>query len=103
MRSRWSLAVALVAGCGDRYESILALDGDPVQGEILYTGDCASCHGDEGQGAASIALTDVLPGLTGTEILQAIDEGPGNMPAYRGEYTKQEMADLLEYMTLNFQ
>lgn len=100
MRYGWLL---VAASCGSRYDDVLALQGDPVQGEILYTNDCVSCHGVDGQGAASVALTEVLPNLTGTEILEAIDDGPASMPAYRSEYSKQDLADLLEYMTLNFQ
>jgi mono/diheme cytochrome c family protein len=100
MRVGW---IMFVAGCASRYERILALTGDPITGQILYEADCAACHGVDGQGASGTALTETLPTLTGTEILMMIDDGAGNMPAYRGQYTQQEMADLLEYITLEFQ
>lgn len=107
MRGWWRLAggwaLLVLAGCGSRYEKILALTGDPLNGQLIYEADCASCHGIDGDGAAAGSLRETLPDLTGEEILQAIDDGPGNMPDYRGDYTKQEMADILEYITLEFQ
>lgn len=53
---------------------------DPIElGENVYIGQCASCHGENLDGG-------VGPGLSGgayteEEILTAIAEGPGTMPA----------------------
>ena len=103
MRAAKGLLVLLVAGCGDRYDEIIQLEGDPVVGQFIYEGNCVSCHGAEGEGVSGPALTERVAVLTSTEILQAIDEGPGDMPAFDGEFDDQEMADLLEYLTLTFQ
>ncbi|MEQ1565647.1 MAG: cytochrome c [Myxococcota bacterium] len=99
--ARWWWWVG-VAGCS-RYDHILALTGDPVEGEALYRADCVSCHGVDGVSATAPSLPEVLPARTGEEILRAIDEGPGVMPEYRPVYDAQQMADLLEYLTLEFQ
>lgn len=102
MRTR-TLTVMLLAACGSSYDKILELEGDPQIGQFLYEGNCASCHGDAGEGVSGPALTERVPLLTGTDILETIDEGPGDMPAFKGEFDDQQMADLLEYLTLTFQ
>jgi mono/diheme cytochrome c family protein len=92
----------VVVGCGDRYEKIIGLQGDLVSGEFLYTGYCTDCHGDAGQGLSGPDLTERLPLLTSTQILEQIETGGNGMPAF-DEFEDQELADLLEYLTLTFQ
>lgn len=53
---------------------------DPIElGQSVYEGQCASCHGGELEGGSGPPLD------TGehdeNDILTAIEEGPGNMPA----------------------
>jgi mono/diheme cytochrome c family protein len=96
-------ALLVAAACGPNYERILALEGNPTEGQILYEEHCASCHGVDGGGVSGPALTERVPGLTGTEILQTIDEGPANMPDFSGTFSDQDLADILEYVTLTFQ
>ena len=97
------LPVLVLAACGGGYDKVLELDGDIVSGEFIYGGYCASCHGDEGEGLNGPALTERLPLLTSAEILEQVETGGNGMPAYEGEFTDQELADLLEYLTLTFQ
>lgn len=102
--SRWWVCAlgASLAGCGTNYEKILALDGDAVKGQILYESNCGTCHGDDGTGVTGPALTDVVPVLTSTEILETIETGPGAMPDFSDYFTDQQLADLLEYVTTEF-
>ena len=44
------LGLVALVGCGDRYGRILELEGDRLQGEILYSQDCASCHSSGSSG-----------------------------------------------------
>lgn len=97
------VAAVLLGGCGPNYDKILGLQGDAVKGQILYEAHCGTCHGDDGTGVTGPDLTALLPTLTGTEILQAIEEGPGAMPDFAGYFEDQQLADILEYMTLEFQ
>ncbi|NJP37104.1 c-type cytochrome [Alkalicoccus luteus] len=50
---------------------------DLANGEELYQGNCASCHGGELEGGTGPALE----GYSFDEVLSAIQEGPGSMPA----------------------
>jgi cytochrome c551 len=93
----------LLGGCGDGYDKILALDGDATAGEFLYTGYCEDCHGGTGQGVSGPDLTERLPLMTSTEILEQIETGGNGMPAWEGQFDDQQLADLLEYLTLTFQ
>lgn len=49
---------------------------DLANGEELYQGQCASCHGGELEGGTGPALD----GYSHDEITTAISEGPGSMP-----------------------
>lgn len=104
MRTRAALAATLLlAACGNRYDEILKLEADPVRGEVTYIANCQSCHGADGTGVSGPSLLERLPTLTSTEILMAIDDGPGIMPAYRQQFDEQTMSNLLEFLTLEFQ
>jgi mono/diheme cytochrome c family protein len=102
---RWwkSATLVLLTGCATDYESILALDGDEVRGQFTYESNCASCHGVDGLGVTGPSLVERIPTLTGEQILEAIDTGPGDMPAFKSEFSDQDFADVLEYVTLTFQ
>jgi mono/diheme cytochrome c family protein len=53
---------------------------DPIElGESVYQQNCASCHGGDLEGASGPALDD--GGYSEEDILTAISEGPGSMPA----------------------
>lgn len=93
---------ALLVACGTNYDKVLALTGDPVAGEFLYQGYCESCHAADGTGLSGPDLTERLPTLTSPEILEQIEVGGNGMPAFEGEFTDQELADLLEFLTLTF-
>ncbi|SDO45849.1 c-type cytochrome [Alkalicoccus daliensis] len=49
---------------------------DLANGEELYEGNCASCHGGDLSGGTGPALE----GYSEDEIVSAIQEGPGSMP-----------------------
>jgi mono/diheme cytochrome c family protein len=57
-----------------------AADGgtyDLASGEELYQGQCAGCHGGNLEGLSGPGLVE----YSHDEIVQAIQEGPGSMPA----------------------
>jgi mono/diheme cytochrome c family protein len=92
-----------LAGCGSRYDRALATEPDLVRGQILYESDCAPCHGVDGEGGpGGTSLRETLAGVSGTEIMQIVDDGLGQMPGFRDEYTIQDLADLHGYVTLEF-
>lgn len=50
---------------------------DAVNGEKIYLANCSGCHGENLGGAAGPPIA----GLKVSDILTAIEEGPGTMPA----------------------
>jgi ubiquinol-cytochrome c reductase cytochrome c subunit len=58
--------------------------GDLARGGQLFAGNCAPCHGADGQGAA-VAQGQIAPSLheaTPTQIAEAVRIGPGPMPRF---------------------
>jgi mono/diheme cytochrome c family protein len=69
--------------------------GDPVRGEQLFAQNCATCHGEGGEGGG------VGPRLAGNEVSidqarSTIENGSGVMPA--DLVTGQDLEDVLAYL-----
>lgn len=97
-------AAAALWGCGvDCEQDILTLERDPVVGETIYSSRCETCHGSDGQGVSGPALTERVPQLSSCGIVDAVIEGPGQMPSFGDDLDEQQLADLVEYVTLEFQ
>lgn len=95
LRAAALLAAALFAG-----QPALADDG-----RALYRQHCAKCHGDDGRGntwrgwlfrAENLSERAWQDKRSDAEILRAIDEGPGAMPAYRESLTEEQRATLVQ-------
>lgn len=95
-------AALILTGCGNRIDDILALEGDLTRGQILYESRCASCHGLQGQGVSGPAMDERVPLLTGTEILETVLDGIGQMPAFGDDLSDQQLSDLLTYLQASF-
>ncbi|GAK08011.1 cytochrome c [Geomicrobium sp. JCM 19038] len=67
----------LLAACSGEEAGESGETVDTAAGEEVYTASCLSCHGDNMEGASGPALE----GYTADEVLSAIEEGPGAMPA----------------------
>ncbi len=80
-----------------------ATPGDPVAGEDLIedvTPGCGLCHTLEGAdfvGASAPNLDVLRPGYQ--RVFDAIREGPGLMPSYRGQLSEKQMHDLAAYIS----
>ncbi|MGB3509670.1 MAG: cytochrome c [Microcoleaceae cyanobacterium] len=78
-------------------KSVLALDGDPIQGHAIFQMNCAGCH-------EWVTESQVGPSLEGVSqrksdigmINQVISGQTPPMPQFQP--TEQEMADLLSYL-----
>ncbi len=101
-RVGWA-ALGLVMGCtgseGSRVDDVLALDGDATNGADVFGDTCAVCHGDDGSGGSG-------PDLTGQDsletVISSVLNGNGSMPAFDGDLTDQEIADVAAYVTGGF-
>jgi cytochrome c6 len=80
-----------------------ATPGDPVAGEALVedvTPGCGLCHTLEGAdfvGMSAPNLDDLRPGYQ--RVYDAIRQGPGLMPSYRGVLSERQMHDLAAYIS----
>lgn len=78
------------------------LKGSSVSsGFSLFSLNCAPCHTITGAGdALSNGITAPgLHGLTTTQVAEAIETAPGNMPRLISEFTPQQVDDIVAYVT----
>jgi mono/diheme cytochrome c family protein len=79
------------------------------RGQKIYTGKCASCHGEKGDGRGEMAkqlnptppdFTDrhMMREMTDGEIFWKINTGRGPMPGYEKEVTEGERWNLVNYI-----
>jgi len=84
-------------------DQILALSGDASLGEGDYTARCSGCHGIDGMGVSAPSLFDVVPPLSGEELVEVILYGTDyGMPGYEGQLTNQAFADVVAYLTTTY-
>ena len=92
------LAVCVVATACDgvtseRAQTILALTGDVVNGESLYSTNCASCHLADGSGDIGSNIQGVDQDL----LVDAMLNGRTGMISYADLFVDQEIADIAAY------
>lgn len=83
----------------------LGATGDAGRGKALYVGNCAVCHGDQGQGRMGATLSTVFSAINPQAYTRAaVAQGvPGTMmPAWGAEYggplTNADLDDLSAYV-----
>ncbi|MEQ1565391.1 MAG: c-type cytochrome [Myxococcota bacterium] len=106
----WRFAV-VVSGCSPAVSEVLALEGDPVAGELVFERACAGCHLD-GEYAAVAGecrnhwygfVTD-LSALSADQIAAQVVHGGRCMPGFgptadpQDALTQHEMADVTAYV-----
>ncbi|GIX46937.1 MAG: hypothetical protein KatS3mg131_1148 [Candidatus Tectimicrobiota bacterium] len=82
--------------------------GDPQAGKALYQRLCVSCHGADGRGGRlAAALPSPPPNLadaaylaarTDAQLLAALREGRGAMPAFGDRLSEAQLQDLVAYV-----
>ena len=93
-----TLAIALVAACtGDDGGSDDATDHP---GAEVFAQSCASCHGSRGEGGRGPAIGDgrAADRLTADEMIALITDGGDTMPAFGGELTDEQIAQVVAYV-----
>ena len=109
------LGLALIAAClvaapfvwpraaqaGDEATSTGAPAGDPVKGKALFVSSaCGGCHSLRDAGT----MGEVGPALAGDArltsefVIGRITNGQGAMPAFGGQLSKQDIADIAAYV-----
>ncbi len=80
--------------------------GEISKGKILYTENCAGCHGSEGKGDGYRILGPDPANLTSpstqkksdSTLLRTIHEGKPNMPSWKIRLSEQDSRDVLAYV-----
>ncbi len=84
-----------------RPEDVSVRDGDPRFGRSVYRGNCAACHGLDGEGGIGTRLNspDFLAMSSDEFLVETILAGRAGtgMPSWR-DLTSQEVSDLLAYL-----
>jgi len=92
--------VAVVAG-GLLFSANPVLAADPSAGSRIYIKHCQDCHGADGKpvfpGAPDFSRGEKLL-QPDADLLNAIKNGTGIMPAYQGLYTDEELLDVVAYL-----
>jgi cytochrome c6 len=67
----------------------------------VYKSKCAACHGADGSksmmGSKPLSGADVQ-GMSDAQLNDAITNGKGKMPAYKGKLTDAQIKDLVSYI-----
>jgi mono/diheme cytochrome c family protein len=115
---RHVLALAVITGFAVGWTDVLAAQGDPEAGRVVYEKWCAGCHGDTGAGDG-VGSTYMFPrprdfttGVyqvrttasgelpTDDDLRHVVDNGmPGTtMPAWRSKLTAQQRDNVITYI-----
>ena len=73
--------------------------GDVGQGRPLYVTTCAACHGDDGQGGFGPSLRSSLVAADFQALVEQINEGQGDMPAFESTLTSGQVEDIAAYVS----
>ncbi|MBL4688638.1 MAG: c-type cytochrome [Nannocystaceae bacterium] len=79
-------------------DSVLALEGAADIGQIVFSTNCASCHGEDGSGGFGPSLFERVPARDDQTLLTSILIGLGDMPAWGEALRDQELADVHAFL-----
>lgn len=90
-----------------RMNTILAGNGDPAAGELVFretTAEqrCTDCHGPNGEGGLGPAFDTVFTQKTAWQALNTVITGRGSMPAWGDVLTDKQLTDLFAYLNSTF-
>ena len=77
-------------------------EGDAAAGEAVFKDNCATCHTLSAAGASGTVgpnLDDVKPDAE--TVKTQVENGGGAMPAFKGQLTDQQIADVSAYVAEN--
>ncbi|WP_036719990.1 cytochrome c [Paenibacillus sp. JCM 10914] len=71
---------------------------DAAAADAMVKASCISCHGDQLQGGAGPALDQVGGHMDVEAIYKIVSNGKGIMPAFKGQLTDEEIANIALYL-----
>jgi mono/diheme cytochrome c family protein len=78
-------------------KSVLALEGDVVQGHAIFQMNCSGCHGLMADGRVGPSLKGISERKSRVALIYQVTSGQ-TPPMPQFQPNTQEMADLLEYL-----
>lgn len=100
------LVLALgLAGCATTQ---VRRDAITHPGQALFNGyanpkaECHKCHKGDASGTWAGPSLDVVSDYSDAQIHDALDEGPGIMPSYKGVLSDEERRQLIEWLRSRF-
>lgn len=77
--------------------SVLALQGDTIQGHAIFQMNCSGCHGLEADGRVGPSLRNISERKSDISLIHQVISGQ-TPPMPQFQPSPQEMADLLSYL-----
>lgn len=85
--------------------TVAALPMAAQDGAGVFKSKCVTCHGTDGKGTAvgkSLQVADLgsaaVQKKTDAELTQSVSEGKGNMPAFKGNVTDDELHAVITFV-----
>ena len=74
--------------------------GDAAAGQAVFQDNCVSCHGADGRGGnGGPDLTSIPSAKNVARVVRQVENGGGGMPAFKGQLTAKQIADVAAYVT----
>jgi quinohemoprotein ethanol dehydrogenase len=74
--------------------------GDATAGKTVFENNCVSCHGADGHGGnGGPDLTSIPDAKNVKRVTSQVLNGGGGMPAFKGQLTTKQIADVAAYVT----
>jgi alcohol dehydrogenase (cytochrome c) len=74
--------------------------GNAAAGKTVFADNCVSCHGADGHGGnGGPDLTTIPSAKDYATVVKQVENGGGGMPAFKGQLTAQQIADVSTYVT----
>ncbi|MGB3403374.1 MAG: cytochrome c [Microcoleaceae cyanobacterium] len=93
----WVVGSGWLQGSDPYVENVLALEGDPLQGQAIFLMNCAGCHISQQGEQVGPSLQDVSQHKSRAGIIHQVISGK-TPPMPQFQPSSQEMADLLSYL-----
>jgi quinohemoprotein ethanol dehydrogenase len=85
---------------GTEGKSAAHAKGDATAGKTVFQNNCVSCHGATGHGGnGGPDLTAIPSAKNSNTVLGQVENGGGGMPAFKGQLTPKQIADVAAYVT----
>jgi alcohol dehydrogenase (cytochrome c) len=74
--------------------------GNAAAGKTVYQANCGTCHGSLGEGGnGGPSLQTIATAKDAAKVARQVTNGGGGMPAFNGQLTAQQIADVAAYVS----